>query len=107
MAKIKLIGTIVFLVLFLVSISANIIMFVLIRNNEQKIELTGLRRENERLKRQAEINSLYVKKIKSIKKEREYIYSKIKEAGTDEEILNIVSDIVNYNNFLVSDDSGE
>jgi len=103
--SVKLVLMVVFIALFSLSIALNVVLIVVIKNNDQKVELNKLKIENLTMKRQAEVNRLYAKEIKSIKKERETIYLGIEEAGTNEEILNIISDIIDYNNFLVSDDN--
>ena len=103
--NVKLVLTIVFIALFSLSIALNVVLIVVIKNNDQKVELNKLKIENLTMKRQAEANLLYAKEIKSIKKERETIYFEIEGAETNEEILNIISHIVDYNNNLVSDDN--
>lgn len=107
MAQFKLIATVVFLILFILSIALNVVLGVLLKNNEQRIELTEVKRENLRLKREAEIKELYIKEVKEIKKERATIYNQIEGAGTNEEIVNIISNIVYYNNSIVPDSNGQ
>lgn len=107
MAQFKLIATVVFLILFILSIALNVVLGVLLKNNEQRIELTEVKRENLRLKREAKIKELYIKEVKEIKKERATIYNQIEGAGTNEEIVNIISNIVYYNNSIVPDSNGQ
>ena len=103
MAKVKMILTIIFTVLFIVSIALNVIFAVILKNQDMKNELLEVKKENYRLKREAEILELYKEEKKQIAKKKAG-YFKIIEGGDNEKIDSIIFDLISVNNALVPND---
>lgn len=81
------------------------VIYVLIKDLKQKKkELAEAQARLESARVNIEQLSKYIDKLMNIKADEKSVSEKIKEAESDEEVYNIISDIVNSNNQRVQND---
>lgn len=95
------------LILILVAVVVTLggFIYVLSKNlKSQKKEIVDLNSRLQSAKVNVEQLSAYIDKVLKIKADEKSISQKIKEAGNDEEVYNIIADIVADNNNRVQND---
>ena len=98
-------ATTLILILFAIIVMMSAVIYVLIRDKKSQ------KKENEKLGDEltsalANLNSMrdYIEKILAIKADTKSNVEKIKEAKTDEEVINVLADIISANNNRVQND---
>ena len=96
--------TIIFVMLAIIVLMGAVIYALLRDRKSQKKEIEKL--GNELTSAIANLNSMkdYIEKILAIKADTKTNVEKIKEAKSDEEVINILSDIISANNNRVQND---